>query len=177
MAGTMAGLATEISRSSANLVIEAAHFSARGTARMSRRHRLFSEASYRFEREVDRELPVRASARTAALLASLGGATVVPGCTHAQVEVPPVTISLPVDYPGRVAGLSYPKATVIGRLRDVGCAATGPGEDGGPAGGGGAAGGSGAGGPGAGGGPAGLTAVPPACRPDPPDPARRGGAA
>ncbi len=173
MAGTMGGLATEISRSSANLVIEAAHFSARGTARMSRRHRLFSEASYRFEREVDRELPVRASARTAALLASLGGATVVPGCTHAQVEVPPVTISLPVDYPGRVAGLSYPKATVIGRLRDVGCMVTGPGEDGGPAADGGAAGGpvadgteAGGGGPEAGGGPEVLTVVPPSWRQD-----------
>jgi phenylalanyl-tRNA synthetase beta chain len=65
MAGTMGGLATEISSVSANLVIEAAHFSAAGTARMSRRHRLFSEASYRFEREVDRELPVRASRPTA----------------------------------------------------------------------------------------------------------------
>jgi phenylalanyl-tRNA synthetase beta chain len=171
MAGTMGGLATEISGSSANLVIEAAHFSARGTARMSRRHRLFSEASYRFEREVDRELPVRASAKTVALLASFGGATVVPGCTHAQVEVPPVTISLPVDYPGRVAGLSYPKVTVIGRLRDVGCVVTGPGEDGGPAADGGAAGGTGAGGTGAGGGAAGggpevLTVVPPSWRQD-----------
>ena len=99
---------------------------------MSRRHRLFSEASYRFEREVDRELPVRASAKAAVLLAELGGATVIPGCTHAQVEVPPVTISLPVDYPGRVAGLSYPEATVIRRLRDVGCVVTEPGEDAGP---------------------------------------------
>jgi phenylalanyl-tRNA synthetase beta chain len=133
MAGTMGGLATEISESSANLVIEAAHFSARGTARMSRRHRLFSEASYRFEREVDRELPVRASARAAVLLAELGGAAVTPGCTHAQVEVPPVTISLPVDYPGKVAGLPYLHTTVIQRLRDVGCAVTEPGEDAGAA--------------------------------------------
>src|SRR5213078_4183746 len=129
MAGTMGGLATEISESSANLVIEAAHFSARGTARMSRRHRLFSEASYRFEREVDRELPVRASAKAAVLLAELGGATVLPGCSHAQAEVPPVTISLPVDYPGKVAGLPYLPATVIRRLRDVGCVVTEPGED------------------------------------------------
>ena len=95
---------------------------------MSRRHRLFSEASYRFEREVDRELPVRASAKAAVLLAELGGATVLPGCSHAQAEVPPVTISLPVDYPGKVAGLPYLPATVI-RLRDVGCVVTEPGED------------------------------------------------
>src|SRR5215472_1606810 len=133
MAGTMGGLATEISETSRDLVIEAAHFSAPGTARMSRRHRLFSESSYRFEREVDRELPVRASARAAVLLAELGGATVIPGCSHAQVEVPPVTISLPADYPGKVAGLAYPRATVIQRLRDVGCVVTEPGEGAGTA--------------------------------------------
>jgi phenylalanyl-tRNA synthetase beta chain len=132
MAGTMGGLATEISGTSRDLVIEAAHFSARGTARMSRRHRLFSESSYRFEREVDRELPVRASAKAAALLAELGGATVLPGCTHAQAEVPPVTIGLPVDYPGRVAGLPYRKATVIHRLQQVGCVVTEPGAGAGP---------------------------------------------
>jgi phenylalanyl-tRNA synthetase beta chain len=104
MAGTMGGVATEISEVSTDLVIEAAHFSAVGTARMSRRHRLFSEASYRFERGVDRELPLRASAKAASLLGSLGGATVVAGCTHAFVEVPPVTIDMAASYPGDVAG-------------------------------------------------------------------------
>jgi phenylalanyl-tRNA synthetase beta chain len=121
LAGTMGGLNTEISGASTDLVIEAAHFDARGTARMSRRHRLFSEASYRFERGVDRELPLRASAKAAAMLAALGGAKVVPGCTHAQVDVPRVTIDLPAEYPGRVAGQAYDLGTVIARLRDVGC--------------------------------------------------------
>jgi phenylalanyl-tRNA synthetase beta chain len=130
MAGTMGGLATEISESSRDLVIEAAHFSARGTARMSRRHRLFSESSYRFEREVDRELPLRASAKAVTLLGSLGGATVVPGSTHAQAEVPTVSISIAADYPGRVAGLAYSPATVIRRLRDVGCEVIEPGAAG-----------------------------------------------
>jgi phenylalanyl-tRNA synthetase beta chain len=102
MAGTMGGLATEITEDSRDLVIEAAHFSARGTARMSRRHRLFSESSARFERGVDRELPLRASARAASLLVSLGGGTVQPGSTHASVEVPPVTIMM--ARPGVLAG-------------------------------------------------------------------------
>src|SRR5215469_4049992 len=81
MAGTMGGLSTEIDENSADIVIEGAHFSDVGTARMSRRHRLHSEASYRFERGVDRELPLRATARAVALLSSLGGGQVVPGCT------------------------------------------------------------------------------------------------
>jgi phenylalanyl-tRNA synthetase beta chain len=126
MAGTMGGLATEISETSRDLVIEAAHFSAPGTARMSRRHRLFSEASYRFERGVDRELPLRASAKAVSLLAALGGASVVPGCTHASAEVPAVTITIADDYPDRVAGQAYGHDTVVRRLRDVGCEVTGP---------------------------------------------------
>jgi phenylalanyl-tRNA synthetase beta chain len=126
MAGTMGGLATEISETSRDLVIEAAHFSAPGTARMSRRHRLFSEASYRFERGVDRELPLRASAKAVSLLAALGGARVVPGCTHASAEVPAVTITMADDYPDRVAGQAYGHDTVAGRLRDVGCEVTDP---------------------------------------------------
>jgi phenylalanyl-tRNA synthetase beta chain len=121
MAGTMGGLNTEIDDSSTDLVIEAAHFDARGTAKMSRRHKLHSEASYRFERGVDRELPLRASAKAVALLSGLGGGRVVPGCTHAQAEVTPVVISMAVDYPDRVAGVVYGRDTVVRRLREVGC--------------------------------------------------------
>jgi len=106
MAGTMGGLSTEIDETSTDLVIEAAHFDARGTAKMSRRHKLHSEASYRFERGVDRELPLRASAKAVALLSGLGGGNVVAGCTHASVEVTPVLISMAVDYPDKVAGWS-----------------------------------------------------------------------
>ena len=121
MAGTMGGLATEIDDSSTDIVIEGAHFSDTGIAKMSRRHRLHSEASYRFERGTDRELPLRATARAAALLASLGGATIVPGATHAQVPVTPATIQLAADYPDRVAGVVYGMDTVVARLQEVGC--------------------------------------------------------
>jgi phenylalanyl-tRNA synthetase beta chain len=121
LAGTMGGLATEIDDSSTDIVIEGAHFSDTGTAKMARRHRLHSEASYRFERGTDRELPPRATARAVALLASLGGATAGPGLTDARVPVTPVTIELAVDYPDRVAGVVYGMDTVVARLQEVGC--------------------------------------------------------
>jgi phenylalanyl-tRNA synthetase beta chain len=121
LAGTMGGLATEIDDHSANIVIEGAHFSDTGTAKTARRHRLHSEASYRFERGVDRELPLRATQRAAALLASLGGAAIVPGVTHAQEPVAPVTITMAADYPDRVAGMSYGFDAVVARLAEVGC--------------------------------------------------------
>ena len=85
MAGTMGGLYTEIDETSTNLVIEAAHFDARGTAKMSRRHKLHSEASYRFERGVDRELPLRASAKAVAMLSGLGGERPGGAGLHARV--------------------------------------------------------------------------------------------
>src|SRR6516162_6824957 len=121
MAGTMGALATEIDEDSTHIVIEGAHFSETGTAKMSRRHKLHSEASYRFERGVDRELPLRATSRAVALLSSLGGGRVVPGCTHAEVPVRPVTISMAADYPDRVAGVVYGLDTVVRRLTEVGC--------------------------------------------------------
>ena len=128
MAGTMGGLATEISAGSRDLVIEAAHFSAVGTARMSRRHKLSSEASVRFERGVDRELPLRAAARAASLLAALGGGNAVPGCTHAHAEVTRKPVVMAVDYPDQVAGVVYGLAAVSRRLRQVGCELTVEGE-------------------------------------------------
>ena len=69
-----------------------------------------------------RSLPLRATAKAVALLAGLGGARVVPGCTHAQADVPAVVISMAVDYPDRVAGVVYGRDTVVRRLREVGCA-------------------------------------------------------
>jgi phenylalanyl-tRNA synthetase beta chain len=121
MAGTMGGVETEVSETSRDLVIEAAHFSPRGIARMSRRHKLASEASARFERGVDSELPVRASARAATMLAALSGGTVVPGCSVASVDIEPVTIPMAADEPDEVAGVVYGLDTVLARLREVGC--------------------------------------------------------
>ncbi len=121
LAGTMGGVATEISQRSADLVIEAARFSGPGVARMSRRHRLFSEASARFERGIDYELQRRASARAAAMMADLGGGTVVPGCSYAHVPVQAPRILMRADHPDLVAGLRYGEPVVAGRLREVGC--------------------------------------------------------
>jgi phenylalanyl-tRNA synthetase beta chain len=121
LAGTMGGLATEVSEGSRDVVIEAAHFSARGTARMSRRHKLGSEASARFERGVDYELQLRAASRAGIMLATLGGGTLLPGRTVVTEPVEPVVIQMAADYPDSVAGVVYGLDTVLARLREVGC--------------------------------------------------------
>ncbi|GAA4635625.1 phenylalanine--tRNA ligase subunit beta [Actinoallomurus vinaceus] len=125
MAGTMGGLHTEIDEKSTDMVIEGAHFSASDLARQGRRHKLKSEALYRFERGVDRELPLVATHKAVRMLAELGGAEILPGVTHAEAPAENVTITIPADHPDRVAGVAYGRDTVVKRLRDVGCEVTG----------------------------------------------------
>ncbi|MDP9241494.1 MAG: phenylalanine--tRNA ligase subunit beta [Actinomycetota bacterium] len=124
LAGTMGGLASEVDQLTADLVIEAAHFSAPAIARMSQWHGLSSEASARFERGVDPALPPAASARAAHLLVELGGGTYT-GVAEADLPREQPQIAFAAELPGRLAGVPYDRATVLRRLTDVGCTVTG----------------------------------------------------
>ncbi|MFP3468275.1 phenylalanine--tRNA ligase beta subunit-related protein, partial [Leifsonia sp. SIMBA_070] len=53
IAGVMGGSATEVSDTTSNILIKAAHFEEVSIGRSPRRHKLPSEASKRFERGVD----------------------------------------------------------------------------------------------------------------------------
>ena len=121
LAGTMGGLETEIDDDTTDIALEAAHFEPRAVARMSRRHKLSSEASRRFERGVDRVLAPYASARAAALLLELGGGRTL-GMTAVEAPYEPARIRIgrrPAG-PGRPARRS-PAAEAVAPLRAVGC--------------------------------------------------------
>ena len=120
LAGTMGGLETEIDDDTTSIALEAAHFAPEVVARMARRHRLSSEASRRFERGVDRHLAPYASARAAALLLEFGGGRYV-GMTAEETAVERSVISLPVDEPGLVAGLTIDASVVVDLLEAIGC--------------------------------------------------------
>jgi phenylalanyl-tRNA synthetase beta chain len=119
VAGIMGGLDSEIDDDSHAVAIEAVHFAAHAIARGARRHKLSSEASRRFERGVDPELPAIASARAAALLVELGGATYV-GTSRVDALPAPVPLTIPADLPGRVAGMPIPAERTVARLEAVG---------------------------------------------------------
>lgn len=119
VAGIMGGLNSEIDDDSHAVAIEAVHFAAHAIARGSRRHKLSSEASRRFERGVDPELPAIASARAAALLIELGGATYV-GTNRVDRVEPPAPITIDADLPARVAGLPIPSEQAVAALEAVG---------------------------------------------------------
>ncbi len=123
LAGVMGGLTTEIDDDSTNVVLEAAHFHAAPTAATSRRHKLDSEASRRFERGIDNDLARAASNRAAQLFADLAGAT-VGGLVDVDRRTPNTPIVFDVAMPSRIVGLQISTETVTSVLERVGCTST-----------------------------------------------------
>ena len=144
LAGVMGGAAAELTDATTTVVIEAASFDAMTIARTSRRHKLSSEASRRFERGVDPAAPYAAAHRVAELLVALAGGTLAPEETIAgRVPVPPATI-IAADLPARVLGVPVDPPSVVRLVRRIGATVV---EDG-----------------------PGLTITPPSWRPDLRDP-------
>ncbi len=125
LAGVMGGASTEISAATTNVVIEAAHFDAMTIARTSRRHKLGSEASRRFERGVDPGAAYAAAHRVADLLAELAGGTIVDAETVVGAMPPAPSTTLDADLPGRILGTQVPVGTVVGLLEAVGVSVAG----------------------------------------------------
>jgi phenylalanyl-tRNA synthetase beta chain len=124
LAGVMGGASTEISSTTSDVVIEAAHFDAMTIARTSRRHKLSSEASRRFERGVDPGAAYAAAHRVASLLVELAGGTLVAEETVVgAVPASPVT-RLAADLPERILGTPVPADRAVDLIRAVGAAAS-----------------------------------------------------
>ncbi|MGW3094157.1 phenylalanine--tRNA ligase subunit beta [Streptomyces sp. NPDC001102] len=126
LAGVMGGANTEIAdhaegEGTTDVVIEAAHFNAVSIARTSRRHKLSSEASRRFERGVDPQAAAAAAQRTVDLLVLLAGGTAEAGVTEVVAPSAPHTIAMAADHPDKVAGVEYGRETVVRRLQEIGC--------------------------------------------------------
>ncbi|MFB7898862.1 phenylalanine--tRNA ligase subunit beta [Streptomyces xiamenensis] len=134
LAGVMGGAHTEIADApeagtdpllgdtgTSEIVVEAAHFDPVTVARTSRRHKLSSEASRRFERGVDPQAAAAAAQRAVDLLVLLAGGTADPGVTQVSVPLTPRTIKVAADHADKVAGVAYGRETVVRRLQQVGC--------------------------------------------------------
>jgi phenylalanyl-tRNA synthetase beta chain len=126
LAGVMGGASTEIAGPAdadgrIDVLIEAAHFDPAVIARAARRHKLPSEASKRFERVVDPQLPPVAAERAAQLLVEHGGGTIADGRTDAGAAPRPAPVRMRMDLPDRVAGRTYPPGVTVRRLEQIGC--------------------------------------------------------
>ncbi len=121
LAGVMGGAETELSSTTTDILIEAAHWKAPMIARTARRHNLPSEASKRYERGVDPALPARATQRVANLLAELGGGTIEDGLTVVGSATPRPAVGMTIDLPSRVTGVDIDAADVVEALEGNGC--------------------------------------------------------
>jgi phenylalanyl-tRNA synthetase beta chain len=129
IAGVMGGAETEVSARTSDVLLESAWFDATSVRRTARRLGLSTEASYRFERQIDRAGVRRAIDRAARLLAELAGGSVAPGVVEARGDEPAAVEEIALD-PGRVnrlLGTSLDRAAIAALLARVDVAA---GDDG-----------------------------------------------
>jgi len=120
LAGTMGGLESEITESTTRIAVEAVRFSPVAIAKNSRRHKLSSEASRRFERSVDQSLAEFSSARFVQLLTQLSSAQHVETVVDGQAKYAPLVMVDPA-YISATLGIDLSSSEIAGHLRSVGC--------------------------------------------------------
>ena len=120
LAGTMGGLESEITETTSRIAVEAVRFDPIAIAKNSRRHKLSSEASRRFERTVDQSLAEFSSARFVQLLTQLSSAKHVETVSDGRAYFAPV-IKVDPQAISETLGLDLSPSEIAEHLRSVGC--------------------------------------------------------
>lgn len=97
IAGVMGGANSEVSEQTTTILLESAHFTGTSIRKTAKKLGLRSEASLRFEKEVDPEGVIKALNRAAQLMAELAGGTVYKGIVQdkkKELERPVVSLRL-----------------------------------------------------------------------------------
>lgn len=118
LAGVMGGANSEVSEGTTRILLESAKFAGGSVRRTSRGLGLRSEASLRFEKEVDPEGVIAALDRAAALMAEIAGGRLAPGITKAAVgDDKRLQVSVSLDKVNRYLGTAL-TAEEIGQIFD-----------------------------------------------------------
>ena len=120
LAGTMGGDFSEISHTTTDIALEAVRFDPTSIAKNSRRHKISSEASRRFERSVDPSLAEFASARCVQLLSAHSSAEHVATSVAGEPRYAPVVTIDPAKI-STILGFEIPSKKVAEVLRVIGC--------------------------------------------------------
>ena len=122
LAGVMGGLDSEIDEGTVDVLLESAVFEPGHISRTSRNLDLMSEASIRYERQVDAAGCATVSDVAAALFEQCCGATVCEGMVD-EYPVPavPARVSLRPDRVRALSGAPIETSFMVGRLRRLGC--------------------------------------------------------
>jgi phenylalanyl-tRNA synthetase beta chain len=120
-AGVMGGETSEVGDDTTRVLIEAAHFDAPSVMFTAKRHDLRTEASSRFERGVDPNLPGRAADRAAALMVELAGGQAVSGVQdNYPAPIEPWPVELPLKEIPRLLGIELERDVVVELLALIG---------------------------------------------------------
>ncbi|GAA0324618.1 phenylalanine--tRNA ligase subunit beta [Kineococcus aurantiacus] len=128
LAGVMGGQSTEVSASTTDVLVEAAHFTPVTVARTARRHKLPTEGAKRWERGVDPAMTAQVAELAVRLLVEHGGGTADTTATDVLLgdgPAPSPTIALDAGFPARLTGTDVGEAEVVAALTEIGCAVGG----------------------------------------------------
>lgn len=124
LAGVMGGFDTRVTDDTRNVFLEAAHFAPAAIIGRSRKLGMHTDASHRFERGVDPELPRQAIERATTLILEVAGGTPGPVSEITRdADLPkPQPVSLRRERLARVLGVKIADADVERILRSLGFA-------------------------------------------------------
>ena len=121
LAGVMGGEATEVTAETKNVLLESARFDPLSVRNTSRRLKLQSDSSFRFERGLDPTLAHRASKRAAQLIIDTAGATLANGVAEAGSDArDPAPLAMRWSRLERLLGVELPRAEVITAFEKLG---------------------------------------------------------
>ncbi len=130
LAGVMGGEATEVTASTKNVLLESARFDPLSVRNTSRRLKLMSDSSFRFERGLDPTLAHRASRRAASLILDTAGGTLCKGVSEAgSGNYEPKHLTVRWAAMKRLLGVDLPREGVMAALDKLGLSPT-PTDDG-----------------------------------------------
>ncbi len=113
MGGIMGGKESAIIAGTHSVFLESAYFNPVAITKAARHHRLHTEASYRFERGTDPDLPYTALQKAAQLITQIAGG-VIASCPQDLYpeKILPHSIEITYDYIAQVLGSSIPENAV-----------------------------------------------------------------
>ena len=121
LAGVMGGESTKTDDTTTDVLVEAATFDPVSIARTSRRHKLPSEASKRFERGVDPQVAAAAAQRMVDLLVALGGGVADGLGATIDAGWEPQAVRLRGASVNGLLGTDYTAEEIRGALEMIGC--------------------------------------------------------
>ena len=122
LAGVMGGRDSEVTSATRNVLIESAIFDPSRVRRTARRHGIASDASYRFERGVDRAGSARGANRAGRLIGERSGGRVSRGVVSAEGRALPASaeVSLDMGRANRLLGAEIPESEFVALLERLG---------------------------------------------------------